>query len=407
MFAQPNQKVKKPTAKVKPLKCSPPADDFVTPHPTSETNTTPGGGHRMGDLDIISVNDPLPGNRPPESVVINEVQASSTPVAVADILAANPKKTGKKRKKNKGGQEANKDTKPTEPTKDTKPVPQNIQSSAGNFDSGRAKEKELPSKVKQDVFRADIKSSKEKEVKKATRQNSHPEVKANVKSNGTKQEQKSGREDRMKNPKILQRPKQPEPLKTTEVKQILTKPPQEDQRQQHLPQRSPEKPKEQPQIRILKTQGPSTPTTATATQATVESLKEKYMELYDHEVFGRLAESTEKLLQTVLSETEVIKSSTEQISKDLKTALEKCKESSLSLSDLEKINFLLSAPMGGGQQHGKHERSVIDTSDLERQVESAKREAQMLEARLNDVIRKNMSSDGDEPTAKEQGRKKK
>jgi len=35
----------------------------------------------------------------------------------------------------------------------------------------------------------------------------------------------------------------------------------------------------------------------------------------------------------------------------------------------------------------------MDTTDLERQVESARREAKMLEARLNDVIRKNMASE--------------
>ena len=36
---------------------------------------------------------------------------------------------------------------------------------------------------------------------------------------------------------------------------------------------------------------------------------------------------------------------------------------------------------------------IVDTYDLERQVESARREAKMLEARLNDVIRKNMASE--------------
>ena len=36
---------------------------------------------------------------------------------------------------------------------------------------------------------------------------------------------------------------------------------------------------------------------------------------------------------------------------------------------------------------------MVDTYDLERQVESARREAKMLEARLNDVIRKNMASE--------------
>ena len=36
---------------------------------------------------------------------------------------------------------------------------------------------------------------------------------------------------------------------------------------------------------------------------------------------------------------------------------------------------------------------LVDTSVLERRVESARREAKMLEARLNDVIRKNMESE--------------
>jgi len=112
---------------------------------------------------------------------------------------------------------------------------------------------------------------------------------------------------------------------------------------------------------------------------------------HDHEIVSRLTESTEKLLKNVLFETEAIKLNTEQISKDLKSALEKCKESSLSLSDLEKINSLLTpVQLASG---GLDELDLVDTTDLERQVESARREAKMLEARLNDVIRKNMASE--------------
>ena len=62
----------------------------------------------------------------------------------------------------------------------------------------------------------------------------------------------------------------------------------------------------------------------------------------------------------------------------------------MSLSDLEKINLLLSpgkiVPCG-------FDDDLQDTSFLERQVESARREAKMLEARLNEVIRKNMASE--------------
>ena len=49
---------------------------------------------------------------------------------------------------------------------------------------------------------------------------------------------------------------------------------------------------------------------------------------HEHELaVSRLTESTEKLLKNVLFETEAIKLNTEQISKDLKSALEKCKVS--------------------------------------------------------------------------------
>ena len=67
------------------------------------------------------------------------------------------------------------------------------------------------------------------------------------------------------------------------------------------------------------------------------------------------------------------------------------KESSLSLSDLEKINLLLTP--GKIANSDLDDSDLVDTTDLERQVESARREAKLLEARLNDVIRKNMASE--------------
>ena len=134
---------------------------------------------------------------------------------------------------------------------------------------------------------------------------------------------------------------------------------------------------------------------------------------------------------------QVIKSNTEQISKDLKNALEKRKDQSLSVADLEKINYLLSSPMAKGKEakgkeakgkeakgthekrneptfsvadweklsyilsssmanghlDGKQPKNLIDTLDLERQVDLARKEAEILEVRLNDVIRKNMASE--------------
>ena len=65
-------------------------------------------------------------------------------------------------------------------------------------------------------------------------------------------------------------------------------------------------------------------------------------------------------------------------------------ESSLSLSDLEKINSLLTP---GKAESELDDSDLVDTSVLDRRVESARREAKMLEARLNDVIRKNMESE--------------
>jgi len=156
-----------------------------------------------------------------------------------------------------------------------------------------------------------------------------------------------------------------------------------------------QKPKEQPQpIRILKSDGNAGTTMLSPAQVAAdngEAAKTVNSGNHDHEIVSRLTESTEKLLKNVLFETEAIKLNTEQISKDLKSALEKCKESSLSLSDLEKINLLLTP--GKLPLVDLDDPDMVDTYDLERQVESARREAKMLEARLNDVIRKNMASE--------------
>lgn len=58
-----------------------------------------------------------------------------------------------------------------------------------------------------------------------------------------------------------------------------------------------------PKIRILKTDTPSTSAVATMTQSSpMESVSKGYP---SHEVFSQLAETTEKLLQNVLTETEV------------------------------------------------------------------------------------------------------
>jgi len=156
-----------------------------------------------------------------------------------------------------------------------------------------------------------------------------------------------------------------------------------------------QKAKEHPQpIRILKSDGNAGTTMLSPAQVAADSgeaAKTVNSGNHDHEIVSRLTESTEKLLKNVLFETEAIKLNTEQISKDLKSALEKCKESSLSLSDLEKINLLLTP--GKLPLVDLDDPDMVDTYDLERQVESARREAKMLEARLNDVIRKNMASE--------------
>ncbi len=61
-----------------------------------------------------------------------------------------------------------------------------------------------------------------------------------------------------------------------------------------------------PKIRILKTETPSTAAVTITQSSPLEPVSKSYPAMQEgHEVFSRLAESTEKLLQTVLSETEV------------------------------------------------------------------------------------------------------
>ncbi|XP_057297826.1 uncharacterized protein LOC130628825 [Hydractinia symbiolongicarpus] len=179
--------------------------------------------------------------------------------------------------------------------------------------------------------------------------------------------------------------------KTKKKNTVKTSPPL--QRKSSLPKYEDQRGKEAaaPTIRILKSDGNNHSGNQTPPVQVTATNEGAPKAVQDHEIVSRLTESTEKLLKNVLFETEAIKINTEQISKDLKSALEKCKESSLSLSDLEKINLLLTpAKLAAGELD---ESDLVDTTDLERQVESARREAKMLEARLNDVIRKNMASE--------------
>ena len=102
------------------------------------------------------------------------------------------------------------------------------------------------------------------------------------------------KEEKMKEPiKIQQRPKPAEPVK-----------PDSKQPKQHPAATVRPDP---PKIRILKTDTPSASAVTTMTQSSpMEAVSKGYPGLQEgHEVFSRLAESTEKLLQTVLSETEV------------------------------------------------------------------------------------------------------
>ena len=68
-------------------------------------------------------------------------------------------------------------------------------------------------------------------------------------------------------------------------------------------------------------------------------------------------------------------------------------ESTFSVADWEKLSYLLSSSMANGHLEGKQPKNLIDTLDLERQVDLARKEAKLLEVRLNDVIRKNMASE--------------
>eukprot|EP00795_Rhopilema_esculentum_P012807 gene12807-3546_t len=273
----------------------------------------------------------------------------------------------------------------------TDPLPLPINSGAGttgNVTKEQSKE-DLPVEVAFQVG-TPKKSSKKKKKTKERPEMRKLEKPTDKETNGKVKQEKGKKEkinekikpEKMKEPiKIQQRPKQPEIVKN-DLRQ--GKPPSTNVRP------------DPPKIRILKTDTPSISATTTMTQSSpMESGGKGYPGLQEgHEVFSRLAESTEKLLQTVLSETEVIKSNTEQISKDLKSALEKYKkEPTLSDADWKKINYLLSSPMANGHMQGKAQKPLIDTLDLERQVESAKKEAEILEVRLNDVIRKNMATE--------------
>ena len=120
------------------------------------------------------------------------------------------------------------------------------------------------------------------------------EKEANSKGRQDSQKGRKGnerpKEERMKEPiKIQQRPKQPEILRN-ELKQ-------------GRPQPSSNVRPDPPKIRILKTDTPNTSAITTMTQSSpMESVSKGYP---GHEVFNHLAETTEKLLQNVLSETEV------------------------------------------------------------------------------------------------------
>jgi len=367
-----SQRSQKPTAKVKPqMKCISSPSQEMPPNILQRSNSRGINLSRMNDLDEISLSDPLPVNRNVNAANPGNSarDASGSTKDGAGIEAAFPtetaKKPSKKKKKSKEKQELRK-------------VDKRL-SSAG--DGSKGYDKESNSKGRQDS-------------QKGRKGNEKP------------------KDERMKEPiKIQQRPKQPEILRN-ELKQGRSQP-------------SSNVRPDPPKIRILKTDTPNTSAITTMTQSSpMESVSKGYP---GHEVFNQLAETTEKLLQNVLSETEVIKSNTEQISKDLKNALEKRKDPSLSVADLEKINYLLSSPMAKGKEangthgkesestfsvadweklsyllsssmanghlEGKQPKNLIDTLDLERQVDLARKEAKLLEVRLNDVIRKNMASE--------------
>ena len=145
------------------------------------------------------------------------------------------------------------------------------------------------------------KSSKKKKKTKERPELRKLEKPTEKETNGKVKQEKGKKEkinekikpEKMKEPiKIQQRPKQPEIVKN-DLRQ--GKPPSTNARP------------DPPKIRILKTDTPSISATTTMTQSSpMESGGKGYPGLQEgHEVFSRLAESTEKLLQTVLSETEV------------------------------------------------------------------------------------------------------
>ena len=76
-----------------------------------------------------------------------------------------------------------------------------------------------------------------------------------------------------------------------------------------------------------------------------------------------------------------------------KEAQEKRSEPTFSVADWEKLSYLLSSSVANGHLQGKQQKTLIDTLDLERQVDLARKEAEILEVRLNDVIKKNMASE--------------
>ena len=153
--------------------------------------------------------------------------------------------------------------------------------------SKKSSKKKKKSKEKQDLRKTDAKLSStdgskpyDKESNPKTRQDSQKSKKGNEKA----------KDERLKEPiKIQQRPKQAE-LVRSESKQGKSQP---------AASVRPDPPK----IRILKTDTPSTSATTTMTiSSPMESVSKGYP---GHEVFSQLAETTEKLLQNVLSETEV------------------------------------------------------------------------------------------------------
>lgn len=300
--------VKKPTAHVKPLKCTPPTDGFMTVNSSTsishrqQINGSAHTGSRVSELDDFSIDLPLAGASN-INLTANVVRSFVEYPPVNQTSTVTSSKNKKKKKK-------------------------------GKEQGGLISEVIVGLSTSSVVERSSIEDEKPKKAKnkKKNTKSSPPSQRKII--DGNIEEKRSGDEHN---------------------------------------------------IRVMKTD--------TSTHASVQVTTENSNsgQVHDQEIVSRLTESTEKLLKNVLFETEAIKLNTEQISKDLKSALEKCKESSLSLSDLEKINLLLTPAKLNNTE--ADDSDLVDTSDLERQVESARREAKLLEARLNDVIRKNMASE--------------